>query len=189
MTRPIAAPPGRRMHLGEMMLLIVGVALGFWIIMPPTDRGPMLGAMEGGPLPWTSMLLGGVSLMGPVLILLERWRRRRRKVSPEPWEAGRLLWFCSGTAAWLLWPPIVYQRVAKGRGFGEASSAMCFAYGTPLMALYVVAALLAGGWLRRSRRRRIRRSWQERFGLILGLLWACTGLYVLAMLYAEDLRR
>jgi hypothetical protein len=57
------------------------------------------------------------------------------------------------------------------------------------MALYVVAALAAGGWLRRSRRRRLRRSWHERFGLALGLFWACTGLYVLALLYAEDLKR
>jgi len=56
-----------------------------------------------------------------------------------------------------------------------------------LMAVYVVAALLAGGWLRRGRRRRFaRRSWRERFGLLLGLAWACTGAYVLFLLYSDD---
>lgn len=29
-------------------------------------------------------------------------------------------------------------------------------------------------------------SWNETFGLILGLAWACTGLYVLELLYETD---
>ena len=33
------------------------------------------------------------------------------------------------------------------------------------------------------------RSGTETFGLILGLLWACTGLYVLATIYKSDLFR
>jgi hypothetical protein len=55
------------------------------------------------------------------------------------------------------------------------------------MALYVTISLLAGGWLRPRRLRRVRRSWTETFGLLLGLLWACTGLYVLVLLYRQDL--
>jgi hypothetical protein len=66
---------------------------------------------------------------------------------------------------------------------------MCFAYGTPLMAVYVTAALLAGGWLGKRRRRRRRLSWREQFGLLLGLCWACTGFYVLYILYHEDFTR
>jgi hypothetical protein len=54
------------------------------------------------------------------------------------------------------------------------------------MAVYVTAALLAGGWLGKRRRRRLRRSWREQFGLLLGLCWACTGFYVLYVLYRED---
>jgi hypothetical protein len=54
------------------------------------------------------------------------------------------------------------------------------------MAVYVTLSLLASGHLRRSRRRRIYRSWQETFGLLLGLLWACTGLYVISMFYRSD---
>jgi hypothetical protein len=56
------------------------------------------------------------------------------------------------------------------------------------MAIYVTVALLAGGWLRRGRRRRWR-SWREQFGLLLGLAWACTGLYVMYLFYGEPLRR
>ena len=50
-------------------------------------------------------------------------------------------------------------------------------------------ALLAGGSFRRSGRRRIRRSWQEIFGLLLGLLWACTGLYLIALFYVDDFQK
>lgn len=185
------ATPGRRMHLGEMMLLIAGLAVGIWLFSPVGNSSEFeFGKMQEGPIIWLAAVLGGLSVVGPILLVAERWRHRRGTGKrPVPWGAGRFLWFSSGTAAWLLWPPIVYQRVARGREFDGSTTAMCFAYGTPLMALYVVIALMVGGWLRRSRRRRMRRSWRERFGLVLGLLWACTGLYVLAMFYAEDLRR
>jgi hypothetical protein len=80
---------------------------------------------------------------------------------------------------------VVYRRL-RGAEFTDTESGMCFAYGTPLMAIYVTAALLAGGWFGRRRRRRLRRSWREQFGLLLGLAWACTGLYVLYLLYSDD---
>src|SRR5262249_11895757 len=115
--------------------------------------------------------LGGLSLIGPPLLLLTARRRA--------WGAGRLLWFAQGTASWLLWPPFVYRKVMYSSPQSESISGVCYYYGTPLMAVYVTLALLAGGRLKRSRRRRISRSWQETFGLILGLAWACTGLYLI----------
>ena len=57
------------------------------------------------------------------------------------------------------------------------------------MALYMALALWAGRSLRRRKRRRRVLGWQERFGLILGLAWACTGLYLLSMFYRIDLFR
>jgi hypothetical protein len=66
-------------------------------------------------------------------------------------------------------------------------SEVCWFYGTPLMAVYVGLALLTGGRLRRVRRRSLWRNWRERFGLLVGLAWAATGLYLLAMFYREDL--
>jgi len=51
------------------------------------------------------------------------------------------------------------------------------------MGVYVTASLLAG---RRLRRRR-RDSWVEQFGLFLACAWACTGLYLLSLLYWLDI--
>ena len=35
----------------------------------------------------------------------------------------------------------------------------------------------------------MRRSWQETFGLLLGLVWACTGLYIISLFYRQDFNR
>jgi hypothetical protein len=167
-----------RLHVGVVMLMVAGVALGIWLILDDfrteirrEEINPRIEAV----LLLIVFVLGGLSLVGPPLLL--RTARRR------PWAAGRFLWFAHGTAAWLLWPPIVYARTA---GSQKSMSAACFFYGTPLMAVYVTLALLAGGHLRRSRRRRMYRSWQETFGLLLGLLWACTGLYLISTFYRND---
>lgn len=157
------------------MILIAGLAVGIWLsagyLASRESRGFILLVI--------AFLLGGVSLIGPPLLLSERFRWRRR------WGAGKVLWFAQGMASWLLWPPIVYIRV-RDRRLDSSMSGPCFAYGTPLMAIYLTTALLAGGWLGRSHRRRARRSWRERFGLLLGLAWACTGAYVLYLLYEAD---
>jgi hypothetical protein len=161
------------------MLLVVGVALGIWLILDEFRtqiRSNELDQRIGAVLFLFVFVLGGLSLIGPPLLL--------RTARGRPWAAGRFLWFAHGTAAWLLWPPVVYVRA--GGGGQKSTSAACFFYGTPLMAVYVTLALLAGGQFRRSRRRRIRRSWQEVFGVLLGLLWACTGLYMISMYYRSD---
>ncbi len=162
------------------MALIAGLAVGLWLVLPDVqaqnDR-PM-GTFGNVPLLVVVSILGGLSLVGPPILLIGGRHGR-------PWGAGKILWFSEGMASWLLWPPIVVARV-QGRSMGDTISGPCFAYGTPLMAIYTTAALLAGGWIRPGRRR-IRRSQLERFGLLLAMLWACTGLYVLYLLYASDI--
>jgi hypothetical protein len=173
--KPAASPRADRLSIGVVMLLIAGVALGLWLAAAVMQGEDQVGR-------WLVLLvfvLGGLSLVGPPLLLLTAQRRS--------WGAGRFLWFAHGTAAWLLWPPVIYLR---SRGIsGNSSTGACFFYGTPLMAVYVTLTLLAGGHLKRSRRRRLRRSWQETFGLLLGLVWACTGLYWISQFYLEDLRK
>jgi len=167
-----------RLSIGVAMLLIAGAAVGIWLV-PVEFRWGLNNGAENQIRDWVCgfvFLLGGLSLVGPPLLL---WTARRRR-----WGAGRLLWFAQGTAAWLLWPPIIYNRVSGG--YPEPVSATCFFFGTPLMAVYVTLTLLAGGYFRRSRRRRLRRSWQETFGLLLGLAWACTGLYLISRFYRDD---
>jgi hypothetical protein len=172
-----------RMSIGAAMLLIAGAAVGLWLALGMIRSMPQTGDAEDrfrNSIIILVFVLGGFSLIGPALLLLTARRR--------PWGAGRFLWFAHGTAAWLLWPPIVYRRVAGGNMQPQGSmSEMCFLYGTPLMAVYVTLTLLAGGHLRRSRRRRLLRSYQETFGLLLGLTWACTGLYLISLFYRQDL--
>lgn len=167
----------RRFSVGELMVLVAGVSVGLWLFLPKSDDADpgsvVMGTIFG--------VLGGLSLVGVPLLLLERFRERGTRVGP-PWEAGKLTWFASGMSAWLLWPPIAFSRL-QGESFDRSATGICFFYGTPLMAVYMTLALLTGGWLRRRRRRRRARSWRERFGLVLSMAWACTGLYLLATLY------
>jgi hypothetical protein len=177
-----ASGGGKHMSIGVLMLLIAGAAFGFWLALDMLRADdPSTGRVDGLVTTWLSgfvFVLGGMSLIGPPLLLLTA----RRKC----WGAGRFLWFVQGTAAWLLWPPAIYHRVAAAPGPPASISAVCFFYGTPPMALYVTLTLLAGGHLRPSRRLRMRRSWQEKFGLLLGLAWACTGLYLISLFYSQD---
>jgi hypothetical protein len=172
-----------RLSIGVAMLLIAGAALGFWLAVGTLKKQAEPGGASEG---WFAafvvglvFVLGGMSLVGPPLLL-----RTSRK---QPWGAGRFLWFTQGTAAWLLWPPAIYHR-ATAAGNQDSMSGICFFYGTPPMALYITLTLLASGQLTRSRRRRMRRSWQETFGLLLGLIWACTGLFIISLFYREDFK-
>jgi hypothetical protein len=169
----------RRLTILDSMLLIAGAAVGLWLAIGMD--GPGEPDLEHRLLIFATFVLGGLSLIGPPLLLRERFRRRGRL------RLGEFFWFCQGTASWLLWPPVIIHRI-QGKNGAEGMSAVCYVYGTPLMALYVTIGLLAGGWLRpRRRRRRSRRPWTATFGLLLGLLWACTGLWVLSILYRADL--
>ncbi len=166
------------------MLLIAGISICLWMMLP--DLKNESGNVGAVPTAWflaVIAVLGGVSLIGLPMLIWERCRSRKR-----PWGPGKLIWFSEGMAAWLMWPPVIIRRVQGGK-FGDTMTGACYAYGTPLMALWMISGLLAGGWLRKRRRRRIAaRSWREQFGLILGLAWACTGLYILYLLYTDDFR-
>jgi hypothetical protein len=166
--------------MGDLMVLAAGLGVGLWLFVEEADKQYKDQNVRWLVLMITSGVLGGLAVVGPPLLLAERRKAGR------PWGPGKIYWFASGTAAWLLWPPVVVRRAGLSRS-PESTSAFCFAYGTPLMALYLTAALLAGGWLGRKGRRRLARSWREQFGLGLGLLWACTGLYVLWLIYEDDL--
>jgi hypothetical protein len=175
--------PIRRLTILDLCVLVACFAVGLWLAADQLrEAGPM---EEEGWVALVVYLLGGLSLAGPPLLLRNRFVARGRL------RIGEMFWFCQGTASWLLWPPIIVHRVRDEHRVG-AMAPICYLYGTPLMALYVTTALIAGGWLRPRRfrlrsRRRAGRSWADAFGLILGLIWACTGLYILALIYRRDL--
>src|SRR4051794_7311071 len=95
--------PKDRLNVGMVMLLIAGVALGLSLVVDDL-RSPNLGAdAEPHFGRWdyivslvTVFVLGGLSFVGPPLLLLHRTRR--------PWGPGRILWFAQGAASWLQWP-------------------------------------------------------------------------------------
>lgn len=185
-----------RIRLGELMAFVAGLAVAFWLYARPLREAwsgiriggagsePFFSRYDGFVWFMVVVVLGGLSVVGVPLLLRERLRK-----PPSAWRAGKQLWFMHGTAAWLMWPPIIAQRVANPNSRGDSISEICYFYGTPLMAVYVVITLWTGGSLRRSRRKRLKHSWRERFGLVLGLAWACTGLYLFAMYYRMDFFR
>jgi hypothetical protein len=176
-----------RLGLKEFFLLVTGVGISLAVTSQiwsaPSD------SPEGDPIQVVPVVLrviiavlAGFSFVG-VPLLLTRLTRRR-----TPWGPGKVAWFSQGIATWLLWPPIVAHRltlVPSTDGFPWSS--VCWLWGTPLMGLYMTAALLMGGWFGPRGRRRMARSWREQFGLLLSCLWACTGLYLLGLLYWIDL--
>lgn len=184
-------PQGDRLTLGGMLALTVGLACSFWLFLEVLRRELDPAKLEayvflGG------LVLGGMSAVGVPWLLVDRLRRggpRRR-----PWGAGRLLWFATGSAAWLLWPPVVYRRIVPANpnavGGADSISQVCYFYGTPLMAAYMLLALWAGGHVRRRRRRGRARPhrWSERFGLALGIGWGGLGIVVLYMIYFNHFR-
>lgn len=173
-----------RFSIAQMLIMVAGIAVAFSVMRPLVlvdydgeDGGPI--QMVPVFLRIVIVILGGISLTGVPLLLLRRRRDRTR------WGPGKMAWFMHGTASWLLWPPILtWQLSDKSDG---PWSAVCWLWGTPLMGIYVTAALLAGGWLRRRDRRGLRRNWSERFGLLLACAWACSGLYLLSLLYWVDM--
>jgi hypothetical protein len=168
--------PDERLTILDLLLLVVGIAVGLWLFADGIRSTP---AGEDRAAGIVVAVLGGLSVVGPPLLL---WRRHRLRARLR---LGELLWLCHGTASWLLWPPIIAHRI-QGRPAGDTMAAICYFYGTPLMAVYVTTSLLAGGWIRPRRGRR--RPWRESFGLLLALAWACTGLYILSIIYRKDLR-
>lgn len=193
-TNPDRRQSANRMTIGGLMLLVAGAAFGLALVLrvAPLIRD----SGEGHSLWWVFVMvfvLGGLSLMGPPLILMSRPRR--------PWREGRLLWFTQGTAAWLLWPPIVYDHVYFKNASGGTSSYFCFVYdrlpeseiyffhGAPLLAVFTTLGLLFAGAFRKSRRRRIRQSWQECFGILLSMALAVVGWYLIGTFYIADILR
>ena len=169
--------------IAEMLLLVAGIAVAFWIMRPLLLQEN--NTEDGDPIQMVPVflrviivVLGGVSFIGVPLLLIRSRRGRTR------WGPGKMAWFAHGTASWLLWPPVIFWQLS-GKPDGSWS-AVCWLWGTPLMGVYVTASLLAGGWLRRGRHG-VQRNWTERLGLLLACAWACTGLYLLYLLYWIDI--
>ena len=179
-----------RLNIGIVMLLVVGVAIGIWLV--GDDLKELLSSGKARFPHWgfgwldswiavvAGSLLGGRSLIGPPLLLL---RGRRR-----PWGPGRILWFTYGTATWVFWAPVFYLKAIDDNQSHRTRADEEIVLALPsVTSLFTMPAVVASGALGRSRRSRLFRSWQERFGVLLGAGWTCLGLYWVAWIYREIL--
>src|SRR5262249_5444871 len=85
--------------IGALMALIAAGAFGFWMFLPPLrQEAPYRTALEWLNFAWIFSVgvLGGLSLVGPPLLLWESRKSRRR------WGPGKHHWFIQGTATWLM---------------------------------------------------------------------------------------
>jgi hypothetical protein len=183
--------PHDRFHVLEGMALIAGLALAFWLFgdvirerwedlsSNPHHFDPVL-ANRLDTLVWFGAvaLLGGLSSVGVPLLVVERILGPDRR-----WGTGRVLWFVHGLAGWLLWPAMVFNKVAYGIGGLPDYALMVYVIASPLLGLVLFPTLFLRLRSWRRARRAIGQGWREQFGLALGLAWACAGLYLLAMIY------
>lgn len=160
------------------MLLIAGVAVGLWLSRGDNELGLSFAEWDGAVFVTTSYILGGLSLIGPPYLLVTA----RRK----PWDQGRFLWLVLGVATWLTWPGVALMSHGRLRTHDREACSVVFMITTPLIALCLLLGLLASGRLRRVRRRLSQRSWQESFGLVLGLAWSCIGVYLVTLVYWDE---
>ncbi len=111
-----------RLSIGVAMLLVAGATFGLWLVTPDL-RDPHPGPYGFGY--WDEAIalgvaygLGGVSLLGPPLLLL--------RVRGRPWGPGRLLWFSCGLATWIFWPPYIYSHATWGATLLASNRRNCF---------------------------------------------------------------
>jgi hypothetical protein len=187
---PAVSPRASRLSIGVVMLLVSGIAIGVWLagdlLKEEFTRGrttnePVTAHAGFGWADWTlavvaGSLLGGLSLIGPPLLLITGCKRQ--------WGSGRTLWFSYGIATWVLWTPVVFLKAIGdhqppwNRGGEDVMLAL-----PSVASVLTMPAMVASGALRRSRRRRFFQSWQERFGVALGVGWTCLGLYWIVWIY------
>ena len=184
--KPNVFPRTDRLSIGMVMLLVAGwrSGSGWWaktsrsyspVALTESPGGDSAGLTRG----WRSLRARFSAASRSSDVLSCSGRRRR------PWGAGRFLWFTYGTAAWLLWAPVVYLKaIDDNRSHRHRADEQIVLALPAVTSLFTMPALVASGALRRSRRRRLFRSWQELFGLILGSGWTCTGLYLIAWFYS-----
>lgn len=165
--------PRDRLTIWRMLVIVTAVAVGIAVF------GPERGAQDIGAVDWwrhlTTAFMIGLSLAGPIFSLV---RSRTYRLG-----AGGLLALTLGLGCLVLLPPATYVRF-HGSGVDNNTSIMCLYYCLPLMSLWYLAAMQAGG--RISRRSFSRAApFSERYGLFLALLWSPLGLWLMWDFYSE----
>jgi hypothetical protein len=161
----------KQLTILDAMILIAGVAFGLWLFGPEFAE-----AHDDQWLVIVVSILGGVSLAGTPLILMDRFQGGRR------WRSGALHWLAMGLGCWAFVPALTTLRleIVSKRSIAPT----CFVYSLPLMGLFLLLATLIGGrpiarwWICRG-------WWPEWVGMWILVGWAATGCYVLYLVYRD----
>ncbi|GEM_PF-2863132 len=174
--------PQQQLGIREAMILIAGVAVGLWLFADSIKQLP-----SNDPDDWLVVpvaVLGGISLAGAPVLLVDRSKRQRR------WRSGAFMWLAVSAGCWGLAPAIALARLrtpSTQMAPPGTMASVCFVYTLPLMALFLLAACAvagrpAAGWVR------CRGWWPEWFGMWMLVGWSCVGLYVLVRIYMDLFR-
>ena len=162
--------PRQQLTILEAMVLIAGVAFGLWLIKDPFNSSDPPGVVIV-----TVEILGGLSIAGAPMMLLDRFRHSRK------WRTGAFVWFGLGLVSWGLVPAITIERLNLGKQGGVAP--ICYIYMLPLMSLFFLTACAISGrpvrqwWTCRG-------WWPEWVGMYVLVGLAVVGVYLMYGIYA-----
>jgi uncharacterized membrane protein YhaH (DUF805 family) len=162
-----------RLTIFRILVIVTALAIGIALYLPNTIE---LAEVDSWRWLATTFMIG-LSLAGPVFAFS---RRRSHRLG-----ASGLLALTLGLGVLVMMPPAIMIRCYKGEGHIEQSAvAVCLFYSMPMMSLWYLLAMTAGG---RLTRRSFSRAtpWSERYGLFLALLWSPLGMWVLWDCYSE----
>ncbi len=166
---PSASLRRRRFGLSDIILLIVGSALGAWGFTNLTEDESLSGIAR---LYALTCFPVGIALVGVPWFALDRRY-------PGRWRGGRLLWFTLGLASWVLAGPRLMSWIV-----GNDTSYMLwyFYYTTPVSILALLLGLICTGWLRSPIPRA---DWRDRAGLGIGFIGAAYGIWLVILFNVE----
>lgn len=157
--------PKNQITIAESMVLIAGAALGLFLLriehpslrdLPITSWWLWLLA--------TQAVLGGSTMMGTVLMLVARFRGRRR------WGLGAFAWFSSGICLWLGAILEVWGRLAQS-GLVPGTYAEAFRFSQPVLSFCLLPGCFLGA-RRVPKWWALQGWWPEWMGMWSLLLWS-----------------
>lgn len=164
-----------RLTIFRMLVIVTTVTIGIVVYGPErAKKEAPLDFVEWGRILASSVVIG-LSLAGPVFAVV---RARTYRLG-----AGGLLALTLGLGCLVMLPPAAAMRF-RPNSPAFNSGAMCLYYCIPLVCLWYLAAMAAGGRIsRRSFSPAV--PFSERYGLLLALLGSPLGLWLMWDFYRE----
>lgn len=165
-----ARPQPDRLTLRRLMLLIAGVAVGFWLI--ETEKFDPYEVDHYRRVAWVMGF--GCSLAGPWIVTAQARRGAALAVAAY-------FWLMTGVGSWIFVPGLIYARFAGGNA-DPFKACLLYAQLLPALWLVVSIALVSPRMFTNLWRPG---PWIERCGLALAVYWAPNGAWLVLDLYRD----